>query len=301
MEYYFLIALSGILLACDFVVTKAYQTKFGASPRAVLVFNALNGFITAVVFFFINGFSNGFGFDLTPFSAIMATAAVLCAILYTLVGFRMLKGGTMAMYTIFLMVGGMVMPYLYGLIFLGEAATLLRIIGVVVMIGAVVVCNLQGRIKASSMIVLGIAVFLLNGGLSIVSKQHQIDSGFATVGVESFVVLTGIAKFAISAVALIFVKKGKEDGAKGDLLKPSILARAIPWVAASAVFSGVSYLLQLIGAGNLPASVLYPMVTGGSIVFSSLAGRIVYKDKLTWQQYVGMGLCVAGTCLFLEF
>ena len=153
MEYYFLIALSGILLACDFVVTKAYQTKFGASPRAVLVFNALNGFITAVVFFFINGFSNGFGFDVTPFSAIMATAAVLCAILYTLVGFRMLKGGTMAMYTIFLMVGGMVMPYLYGLIFLGEAATLLRIIGVVVMIGAVVVCNLQGKIKAISHLV----------------------------------------------------------------------------------------------------------------------------------------------------
>lgn len=294
MEYYVLIAIAGILLACDFVVTKAYQTKFGASPRVVLVFNALNGLFTAIVFFCLNGFK----FEFSIFSAIMASAAVLCAILYTLVGFRMLRSGTMALYTIFLMVGGMVMPYLYGLIFLGEEPSVLRIIGVGVMIGAVVICNLQGKLKASSMILLGIGVFVLNGMLSIVSKQHQIESELITVTATAFVILTGIAKFAISAFALIFVKKDKEKK-EDDILSPKILLRAAPWVAFSAVFSGVSYLLQLIGAGNLPASVMYPLVTGGSIVFSSLAGRIVFKDKLTWQQYAGMGLCVVGTCLFL--
>ena len=295
MEYYFLIAISGILLACDFVATKAYQTKFGASPRVVLVFNALNGLFTAIVFFCLNGFR----FEFSIFSAVMASAVVLCAILYTLVGFRMLKGGTMALYTIFLMVGGMVMPYLYGLIFLGEEASVLRIIGVGVMIGAVVICNLQGKLKASSMILLGIGVFLLNGMLSIVSKQHQVESEFLTVTATAFVILTGIAKFAISAFALIFVKKEDKEKTEKDILSPKILLRAAPCVAFSAVFSGVSYLLQLIGAGNLPASVMYPLVTGGSIVFSSLTGRIVFKDKLTWQQYAGMGLCVAGTCLFL--
>ena len=295
MNDYFLIALAGVLLACDFVVTKAYQTKFGASPRVVLVFNALNGLFTAIIFFAINGFK----FEFSGFSAIMATAAVLCAILYTLVGFRMLRGGTMALYTIFLMVGGMVMPYLYGLLFLGEEPSALRIVGVFVMIGAVVICNVQGKLKASSMIILGVGVFLLNGGLSIVSKQHQVETELLTVGAVAFVVLTGIAKFAISAFALIFVKRDKGVSREDDIFAPKTLLRAAPWVALSATFSGVSYLLQLIGAGNLPASVMYPLVTGGSIVFSSLAGRIVFKDKLTWQQYVGMALCVAGTCLFL--
>ena len=297
MEYYFLIALAGVLLACDFVVTKAYQTKFGASPRAVLLFNALNGLITAIVFFGINGFK----FDFTAFSAIMASAAVICAILYTLVGFRMLRSGTMAMYTIFLMVGGMVLPYIYGLIFFDENFSVLRIIGVAIMISAVVICNLQGKIKAGSIIFLGIAVFLLNGGLSIVSAQHQKEIYFSTVGAEAFVILTGIAKFLISSVALVFVKKDKSEAEKGkdDVLKPKVILRAAPWVAFSAIFSGLSYLFQLIGAANLDAGVTYPLVTGGSIVFSSLAGLIVFKDKLTWQQYVGMGMCVAGTCLFL--
>jgi multidrug transporter EmrE-like cation transporter len=107
----------------------------------------------------------------------------------------------------------------------------------------------------------------------------------------------------ISALALIFVKKDKPESAseqeKENILKPRMILRAAPLVAFSAVFSGLSYLFQLIGASNLDAGVTYPLVTGGSIVFSSLAGLIVFKDKLSWQHYVGMALCVAGTCLFL--
>ena len=205
----------------------------------------------------------------------------------------------MALYTIFLMVGGMVMPYLYGLLFLDEEPSALRIVGVFVMIGAVVICNVQGKLKANSMVLLGIGVFVLNGGLSIVSKQHQIETEFVCVGVSAFVILTGIAKFLISAFALIFVKRDKSKSKEEDILSGKVLLRAAPWVAFSAAFSGVSYLFQLMGAENLPASVMYPLVTGGSIVFSSLAGLIVFKDKLSWQQYVGMGMCVAGTCLFL--
>ena len=268
----------------------------GASPRAVLLFNALNGLFTAIVFFALNGFK----FEFTLFSAAMATVAVLCAIFYTLIGFRMLKGGTMALYTIFLMTGGMLLPYVYGLIFLNEPVTVLRITGIAVMISAVIISNLQGKMKVNTMVLLGIGVFILNGLLSIVSKQHQVEAVQATVGATAFVILTGVAKFAVSAVALLFVKEEKSDSEeKTSLLSPKIILKAAPLVALSAVVSGVSYLLQLIGAGNLPASVMYPLVTGGSIVFSGLAGRIFFKDKLTWQQYVGIALCLAGTCLFL--
>jgi len=45
--------------------------------------------------------------------------------------------------------------------------------------------------------------------------------------------------------------------------------------------------------------VLYPMVTGGSIVFSALCGTIFYKEKITRTQWICIGLCVLGTLLFL--
>ena len=59
------------------------------------------------------------------------------------------------------------------------------------------------------------------------------------------------------------------------------------------------YFLQLIGAANLPASVLYPMVTGGSIIFSAIAGVIIFKEQLSRRQIISITLCFIGTLLFL--
>jgi multidrug transporter EmrE-like cation transporter len=58
-------------------------------------------------------------------------------------------------------------------------------------------------------------------------------------------------------------------------------------------------LLQLFGAASLPATVLYPFVTGGSIVLSSLAGIIFFKDKLSKNVIASIILCFLGTILFL--
>ena len=62
---------------------------------------------------------------------------------------------------------------------------------------------------------------------------------------------------------------------------------------------GVFYGLQLMGAKALPATVLYPLVTGGSIVFSAFSGMIFLREKLSRRQITSIILCVAGTLLFL--
>ena len=61
----------------------------------------------------------------------------------------------------------------------------------------------------------------------------------------------------------------------------------------------VSSLLQLEGAKNLPASVLYPMITGGTIVLTGLFALLFFGEKLSKRGWIGIGLCLLGTCLFL--
>ena len=73
----------------------------------------------------------------------------------------------------------------------------------------------------------------------------------------------------------------------------------IPVVILAAAADGFSYMLQLMGASNLPATVLYPLVTGGSVILSAIAGLVVYKEKLNFRQWLGIALCFAGTLLFL--
>lgn len=61
----------------------------------------------------------------------------------------------------------------------------------------------------------------------------------------------------------------------------------------------ISYMLQLIGAESLPASVLYPFITGGSIILTSFAGVAFFKEKLTIRQWMAVTACFVGTLLFL--
>lgn len=73
----------------------------------------------------------------------------------------------------------------------------------------------------------------------------------------------------------------------------------LPIVIFASVFDGISYMLQLIGAESLPASVLYPFITGGSIILTSFAGVTFFKEKLIIRQWMAVTACFVGTLLFL--
>lgn len=66
-----------------------------------------------------------------------------------------------------------------------------------------------------------------------------------------------------------------------------------------AVIGSVSYLLQLIGAANLPAVAVYPMVTGGTVFLTAVSGLVFFKEKLTVKGYVGIILTFIATILFV--
>ena len=41
------------------------------------------------------------------------------------------------------------------------------------------------------------------------------------------------------------------------------------------------YVLQLLVAGKVSASVMYPMISGGNIIFSSLLGKAILHENLS--------------------
>jgi drug/metabolite transporter (DMT)-like permease len=285
---YFLTIIATLLLAYNFVLTKKYEIYEGTSPEMGLKFNSVNGLITAVIFFAFSGFR----IDFSRFSFIIAIAMTSCAVAYTVLGFKVLKSGNMALYSLFLMSGGMVLPYLFGVMFLDEQLTLFRIAGLIFILCAIIISNLSSLSMDKNLILLCISIFVLNGFVSIFSKCHQIFTEYKPVDTTLFVLYTGIAKFVLCEAVLLFYKKEKK--------KISFSTKnSLPTVAGAALIGGISYALQLIGAKNLPATVLYPMITGGCIVFSSVFGIIFFKERISSSQKISIILCFIGTLLFL--
>lgn len=287
---YAMLTLAAVLLAADFSINRLYQKKAGVSPEAGFGFNSVFGLFWAIIFFVVNGFK----IDFSVYSFAMAAVMSTLVMVYNIIGFRFLKRGAMALYTLFLMSGGMLVPYIWGILFLGEPCTVLRTAAVLIILVGVVLANVSREKADFRLILMCAAVFLLNGFCSVVSKLHQIEVNFRCVNTVDFVILNGIFKFIFGGIIWVFARRKGENGESRPLR-----GEVLPIIAASAVVGGVSYILQLLSARSLPATVLYPFITGGSIVFSTLAGWLIFKDKLSKQLVLGIILCVIGTVMFL--
>ncbi|MBR4072498.1 MAG: EamA family transporter [Clostridia bacterium] len=293
MESYLLLVLADILLAANFAINKVYQQKNGVALKTGLYFNCLSGLFTVLIFFVISGFK----LHISVFSLIMAVVQTVLVTVYTLISFRVLKYGTLALYTLFLMSGGMTVPYIWGLLFLNEEFSFIRTAALILIIIAVTLSNLDGKKTDKKQFLMCLSVFLLNGFVSVVSKIHQIEQNYTTVNSSEFVFWGGVFKFLIAGVIYLAVKS-KEESPKAEITQKNTVM-AVVIIAAAALVSGVSYLLQLLGAVDLPATVLYPFVTGGSIIFSSITGVIFFKDKLNLRIIISVILCFIGTLMFL--
>lgn len=139
-----------------------------------------------------------------------------------------------------------------------------------------------------------IAVFILNGCVSIVSKIHQIETVYKSVSSVEFIIWGGIFKFFIAGILWLICKKREGNTIAKGRVKKSILI-----IALSAAAGGASYFLQLDRAKTLPATVLYPFITGGSIVLSALWGRVAFKESLSRRIIISIILCFIGTIMFL--
>ena len=238
-----------------------------------------------------------------------AIVAALCCT-YTFIGFKIMALGSLSVFTMFLMLGGMMLPYLYGVFLLNESVSVFRIIGFV-LLAASLVFPVVAREKAGKssviFIVLCLAVFCLNGCVSITSKVHQINEVYAKSGSASFSFIANTCNAVMSAVGLAIItyrEKKQNAGKADDSVAVAEKAKTPVGVIAvivliNAVAGGVSYVLQLVSAAHVAASALYPMITGGSMVLSALAGLILFKEKPDKISLIGLALSFAATFLFL--
>lgn len=292
MLYYSILSiLAAVGYAGNFAITKVYQKQMGSGVRSGIVFNILVGLFSGIIFFAVSGFR----WECTAFSLFIALLMTAFVGTYTIIGFKIMSIGSMTVYTVFLMLGGAVVPYLYGMLFLGEAVNMKNVLAMLLVV-CTVLLNLfdeKGNKQSLTFILLCCAVFFLNGGTSVVSKWHQIETNYTTVSASGFVVLKSIIRFLFFSIIWIFFRENKPTPDVKMNLKMYLVA-----IAASAV-SGAAYMFQLITSSFMPATVLFPLITGGTIAFSSIFDRLFFGQRLAIRTIISIVTCVVALILFV--
>lgn len=295
MDYlfdYLKVLFSVVLLAVGFIVQKIYQKGSVSSNGSSVMFSIISAFCSVIVLVLLNGFS----FAFTPYSAVNSLLRSFCALAYTVLGFQIMREGKVAFYMLFLMSGGMLVPAVWGWLFLAEEVTPLRVLGSLVLVASIALSN-SGESRPSLKTVLKCcAVFFLNGFVSVLSKLHQINTAYSAVGTTEYAMLGTLCTLLMSmALLAVMTVKNKSYGE----LRTHFRLRTLLLVPLYSALGTVSSLFQLDGAKNLPASVLYPMITGGTVVLTGLFALLFFGEKLSRRGWAGIALCLAGTCMFL--
>ena len=314
--YYAMLIGASFLFGSQFMVTKAFEKNYGKTVRASLSFSLLYSLFAGVIFFIIKLVSSGTVFNLNPFSLCMAFGLSLVNILSSAIGIKTLALGDIAVYSLFLMLGGMIVPFFAGIVFLKESVSVCNLIGVAIMISALCLpvffgkknknageAQTDGDTKKKTSVffyVLCVFLFILNGLSSTLSKFNSVREG-AALGAEFTFYTYGI-QFVISLAAFaLTTASGKSDKTQNEEKQPVILFRpvAIGCGAAFGAVNGTAFLMSSVAAEHVVAVAQYPLITGATILFSSLLAFLFYREKPTALQLVQIVISLAATILFM--
>lgn len=300
MEYYILIFIADFLIAGQFACNKLYEHRLARTGGDLLIFPVLAALFDCILFLCINSFSLAFG----TFSFVMAILNALIQASSIVFGILVVRWGNVSVYTMFMMLGGMLLPYLYGVAFLCEMPNVFQIVGLFVLIAALILFALpsadaEKKSPRKLFYVLCVLVFFLNGASSIVAKAHQINA--EAIPTHDFMVWTYLMQFLLASICFI-VGRAVTRKAPPEQRMLCLCTKPFSTLAISAgyaVSTGVGYMFLLIGNVHLPASVQYPIVTGGSIILTTIVARIVFREKIGLLKLIGLALMFAGVMLFV--
>lgn len=278
--------LADVFFSGAFALQKKYQQKTDTSIASGIKFNI----ISAVSVFPLLLCACLFKPQVSAYSLLMAFFASAVVFAYTLASFLIIKSGGLAMYTLFLMTGGMIVPFVWGVCFLDESISLMQIGGILLISASIVLSSAGNKKSGLGIIALCILVFFLNGASSVIAKLHQTQTHYLVIGTYDYMFWSNVFRIIMSFLLLPLAKGNKNTRTSSG---------AIVIVIIAAISNTLASFFNLMGAVSLPATVLFPFVTGGTMVFSFFMEVIFFKERLTLKKLLPVIISFAGTLMFL--
>ena len=297
MIYYLFILLAVLAFTAQFVFTKyfsAVSRTGGVTALCMLMAVGLAGALAALI-------ASGFSVRLSATSLLLAALFAAVMIPYHTLGVKALSLGDLTTYSIFMMLGGMLLPFLYGLLLLGEAATVGKLCGCVLLATGII---LQGRAQRAGKekcgasrlyLVLCCIIFVVNGLTGILSQIHALSQG--TVDEVSFIFLASLLTALLAALALsVFLLRGgasKRAECKAFFTpKPAFFALALGFMMNAGNF------LILLAAPHVGASIQFPLISGGTILASAIAALLLFRERPAKGEGLALLTVLLSTVLF---
>lgn len=318
MEILYL-SLACLLFSVQFIFSKAFQTRSAGGYavgiwRSVVVSLAMLCYLIPMT---------GLPFSVTPTAWGYSIVYTLINFLGTAVLVPALKLGSLSITTTYCLLGGMILPFLYGILFLHEALTVTKCVGIALLTLSLLPALLHreddGEQQAAAQSTflrkhllfhgLCIIIFLTNGMGSCIAKAHQISPD--AIDTNCFLALTTIQNALLSlliltAIAIFWRAHGRKDAFRGafweiglEKMSGKLMLILVLCCAAYSACNGVGNLFSFQCAKTMDSSIQFPIISAAVIVLTAFFGRIFFKEKIHRSDWIRLILSMAGILVFM--
>ena len=251
--YYGLIMIAVLMFSMQFLFNQRFQKEYGSGLKPLLVFVLGYNVAGLLVLLIINGFRVEF----TPFTLLLAFLWSVNSLVLSFCSFKAFEKVNLSVYSLFSQLGGMMLPFFAGVLLFDERLTAGSVICFVLVLISLLFTVKRGN--GGSYLIYYAGIFLLNGMSGVLSKWFAA-APYEKTSSAGYSILSAAVAAALSAIVLLFIR--------GDRLKLSV--RGATNMLGYGVLNKIGNFLLLIALAHLPASVQYPMVTGGVMICSTV-------------------------------
>ncbi len=217
------------------------------------------------------------------FGVATALAGILCMMA--------LLTGPMS-YTTLIIYSSMIIPAFSGRLFWNESVSGGQYAGMALMLLTFALS--AGKNKEDSKMglkwfLLSMGSFVCSGSIGEMQKIHQSSEHESEMGM--FLVAAFTVATIFSFICYLFCVKIKDQKKIMSLSpkKPLIYMVAGCGIAVALINQGNLYL-----SGAMDSAIFYPVINGGSILLTVIAGILLFKERLTAKQWAGMAVGLAA-------
>ncbi len=280
---YLLIMTANILYSLQFLMTGAYSRRNKSSAGVSLAFVTGTSFIIGIYVFIVDGVMNGFGIKITWYSALLSLAATVMNFVSNYFSMKSLRITNISLYSVFLMLGGMIVPSVFG-VMVGESVTVGKILCLFLIIIAMMfsVDRTGGGKKGAIKYYLG--CFFANGSFGIIAKALTLSEKY-TVSSNDYLFTYVMMSAVVGFVILAIITRGKPLSLFADV-------KNIGCMAGYSVFHGIAEICSLFTLTNgMDVSVQQPLVSGG-VLIASFFISLIMREKQSWKSVLSTAVAV---------
>jgi len=282
MEY-LLITVASLMFSLQFLFNQQFQKRTGNGIDVAMMFSFLTSVAGMVLMLFINKFHMEFSW----FSLCMAAISASSGILYTIAAIKAFETVNLGMYSVFAMLGGMLLPFVYGIAFRSEPLTLPKVLCCILIAAAMMLTvNDRSLGEKKNLLWYGL-IFVLNGASGVIASIHQSNTALC-VDSSSFIMLSSIVSIVLCGAWILL------RGRKRCKVDFPAFAASVGYAA----FNKVGNLFLLIALLTLPSSIQYPVVTGGTMIFAALIS-LVRRETFTRRNALALVIAFASAVVII--